>query len=131
MERESNGNHNGRLEEATRRFESWRASRKRRGRVPAALWTAAEALAREHGVHRTARTLHLNYAALAKRVRAQKGPAAPQPTFVEYPGNTVLGSSGCVLELQSPKGAKLRLELPHIAAGELAMLVRGLWGSAR
>lgn len=114
-----------RLAEMVQRFEHWRASRARRGRIPAVLWEAAEALAGEHGTYRTARALHLNYAALAKRVR--DGAGRRRPRFVEFAPSAVLPCSSCVLKLEAPNGAKLHLELQGFAVADVVAVARGVW----
>lgn len=120
-----------RLEETRRRFDSWRGSRERRGRIPVVLWEAAVALARKHGVHRTARELHLNYGALEKRTKVGRyDTAKPVATFVEVPGAGAFSCRGCVIEVEAPNGAKLRVELHDAAASDVAGLVRSLWSTA-
>ncbi len=48
------------LEKTRRRIARWRATCPYRGAaMPAALWAAAVALARQHGPYTTARTLHV------------------------------------------------------------------------
>ena len=66
------------------RFEAWRQSRSNRSRVPAALWIAATALARRHGVHRVARALGLNDTALKQRTFAV-APRDSQSELLEPP----------------------------------------------
>jgi len=56
------------LEQTRRRITRWRETRTHRGApMPAPLWTAAIALARQHGLYTTARALHLDYGSLKKR----------------------------------------------------------------
>jgi len=64
------------LENVRLRFERWRRSRTGRQRIPETLWAAAVDLARDYGVHRTAKTLRLDYYRLRKRVTLQNTPAA-------------------------------------------------------
>ncbi len=52
------------------RLAAWRATKKPRSRIPEALWEMAVKLAAKHGVHRTARTLKLDYYSLKKRTLA-------------------------------------------------------------
>lgn len=56
-----------------RRFEHWRKSHKARLPIPERLWAAAAQAAREHGVFRTAKVLHLEYGKLKRIV----GPLVP------------------------------------------------------
>ena len=55
------------LEKVRRRLERWRRTRTyRRSPIPAALWSAAVAVARQHGLYTTSRVLRLDYTALKK-----------------------------------------------------------------
>ena len=65
------GNLPARLEGVRRRFERWRRTREVGSRIPEALWAAAVKLARVYGIHRTAKTLRVNYYALKKRVERE------------------------------------------------------------
>ena len=60
-----------RLEGVRQRFERWRRTREVGSRIPEALWAAAVKLAGVYGIHRTAKTLRVNYYALKKRVERQ------------------------------------------------------------
>ena len=70
-----------------RRLERWRKQRSGRARIPAALWSAAGELAREHGVNQVSRVLRLEFNHLMRlaesdgRAAARKGRA--MPAFVE------------------------------------------------
>ena len=57
------------LEQTRRRIARWRERCPYRGAaMPAPLWAAAVALARQHGLYTTARTLHVDYGSLKKRL---------------------------------------------------------------
>ncbi len=59
------------LEKTRRRIVRWRATCPYRGAaMPAALWAAAVALARQHGLYTTARALHVDYGSPKKRLGA-------------------------------------------------------------
>ena len=53
-----------------RRFERWRKGHKARLPIPEALWSAAAEAAREHGVFRASKALHLEYGKLKRMVEA-------------------------------------------------------------
>jgi len=66
----------------------WRQDHIGRGRIPEVLWAEATRLAREHGLHKTARLLGLDYYGLKKRLQADSAPAMESPSnpgFVELP----------------------------------------------
>jgi hypothetical protein len=53
-----------------RRLRRWRSSHARRLSFLDSLWAAAGELAREHGINRTAKALHLEYGQLKERAGA-------------------------------------------------------------
>ena len=111
-------------------FEHWRQTRQRRSPIPAPLWAAALAAARTHGLYRTARTLGLSYGDLKRRLGATDGVPAATP-FVELLPVSGPTSPACILELETARGTKLRLQLPGITPSDLAALSRTLWHAAR
>jgi hypothetical protein len=86
--------------------------------------------ARAHGLHQTARTLRLNYTDLKRRLGATGG-ASTQAPFVELLPVPSPGAPACTLELETARGAKLRLQLQGIAPPDLAALSRTLWQAVR
>lgn len=118
------------LEQTRRRILRWRATRTHRGApMPAALWTAAIALARQHGLYTTARTLHVDYGALKKRLDAAGRVAAP--TFVELPAARPAGLGPCVIDLEAPHGGRMRIEVTGVTVADLVTLTQGAWGRDR
>ncbi|MFQ5505671.1 MAG: hypothetical protein ACE5F1_12875 [Planctomycetota bacterium] len=84
-----------RLNAAQHRFERWRKRRQGNSRIPEALWASAVKVAGEYGVHRTARTLHLEYRTLKRRVGAAGTDSpldASLPAFVELAPRGVAGT---------------------------------------
>lgn len=103
-----------RLEAARQRFEHWRSQCKRRTRIPEALWQVGTELAGEFGVHRTAKTLRLNYDALKARVsleRADSSSRCSPATFVELFPGTSPAVGKCVVEFEDGRGARVRVHL--------------------
>jgi hypothetical protein len=86
-----------------RRFERWRKAHTARLPIPEALWAEAAKAAREHGVFRASKALHLEYGKL-KRI-AEAGPALMRPPVADgarsgYParrGNTYMNDSRVAL----------------------------------
>jgi hypothetical protein len=115
------------LEEAKGRFEEWRSSRSRKGRIPAELWSAAVEVARKEGINRTARDLHVAWDDLKRRmenageVRQQPG----SPAFVELVAPQSQSVPECTLELEGRR-CKLRIQLKGASASYLATLSREL-----
>jgi len=112
-----------------RRFELWRRTHRGRLPIPERLWAAAAAVAREHGVFRTAKILRLEYGKLKRMAEAAEG--SPQPTaptaFLELMPQGI-GPADCLIELEGPRG-KMRIQWKGVTASDLAGLIR-VWESA-
>ena len=119
------------LEDARRQFERWRGTHEGRSRIPERLWTVAVKAARRFGVHRTSRALRLDYVVLKKR----RGEAAEvdgaargtaHPNFVELVPAWGSPRTDCVVELEEPSGARMRIEVKGVPAPDLVALARSL-----
>ncbi len=114
------------LSEARARFKQWRRKNPPRSRLPKELWSSAAELAREHGVHRTAKTLGLDYYSLKKRVSAD---AERGPEFVELlRGVPAASDSGCTVEIEDGSGATLRIRVQGTGIPDLAAIARAFMG---
>lgn len=123
------------IEQVRTRFEQWRNSRPRTTRIPDELWAAAIEAARQDGVNRNARELHLDGGKLkrllvAADLGAKRG-NTPQPTFVELiaPGPTKLEE--CVIEFESCGGDKMRIQFKATVPPDWASLLRAWRDSER
>lgn len=139
--------HPARLEGTRRLFERWRATREGRACIPERLWASAVKAASRYGVCQASRVLRLDYYSLKKRVEAAglagesaEGGAgrvagrAPAARFIELatPASADLPSTSvpeCILELEDPRGAKMRIHLKGSSAPDLAALSRSFWTS--
>ena len=127
------------VERLGRRFREFRETHPARSRLPRELWAAAAKLARRDGIAATARVLGVDRPSLQKwtdrleprtagmprnaaRGRRHGGSAAP--AFVELLAASTSTATSCVVEVESPSGGKLRLELKAISASQLAELMR-------
>jgi hypothetical protein len=82
-------------------------------------------LARTHGINRTARALRLDYYSLQKRVVAAARPGERVPEFVELlPGGLPASRPECLIEVEEPGGAKLRIHLQGGDFPDVAVLTR-------
>jgi hypothetical protein len=134
------------VEQLRRRFEEFRSTPAMRSRLPEELWGAAARLARRDGIEATARALDVDRPSLQKwtdRFEPGAQPKRRQPArrrehsalaFVELPahttGATLHGSeTSCLVEVESPRGAKLRLELKAIPTRAVAELIRAFAAS--
>lgn len=119
------------MEKVSRRLEHWRRKRRGRSPIPKPLWAAAAAVAREHGINRTSKVLHLEFKKLkelAESTGARKRTMKPTPQFVELMTSPT-DVSECVIELEGRHG-KMRIQWKGITASDLAQLSRILWEQA-
>ena len=115
---------------ARREFEQWRRRRSGRKRLPRELWEKAVALAREHGINRTARTLGLKYASLKKHLEVAppeaSGPGTTRPEFIELlPREMMPSSIECTIEWENASGGKMRMHVKGASMADLASFARG------
>jgi hypothetical protein len=122
------------FERVQHRFDLWRKTRKRCSPIPETLWSSAVELAREHGLHRTAQTLRLNYYSLKKRfplISGAPGRAQKEPTFVElFPPPGVAGHSVCTIEMENVQGGKMKIHVQGLGGTDLAVLSDSFWKAA-
>ena len=128
------------LEAGRQHFEHWRSHREGRSRIPEPLWREAVSLARQFGVHRTAKVLRLSYDTLKRRTgsasvaQSTSPPGQPppgQPTFVELVPDTIPGSAKCLVEFSDGHGARMSVHLEHADATVLAALASAFVRSPR
>ena len=138
------------VEQLRRQFEEFRSTHAVRSRLPEELWAAAAKLTRRDGIEATAQALDVDRPSLQKwtnrfEPRAEATPRKPRrqrqskrepaaAAFVELlAGNTGAAlhreKTSCRVEVESPRGAKLRLELKAIPTSDLAELIRAFAAS--
>ena len=139
------------VEQLRRRFEEFRSAHAVRSRLPEELWAAAAKLARRDGMEATARVLEVDRPSLQKwtdrfepgvqvqtRKPRRQGRAgttvSAAPAFVELLAATTGTAlhdttTSCLVEVESPRGGKLRLELKAIGTSALAELIRAFAAS--
>jgi len=117
------------LARAVRRFQKWRKTRTK-PRIPAPLWKLASGLGKKYGVNQTAKTLHLDYYDLKRRVEAADSEVCQGETpgtFVEVLPAASSPASACVVELEDARGVKMRIQLKSAGAAELTALGQLFW----
>jgi len=125
------------VEQVRRRFADWRGTHAVRSRLPEELWARAAELVQRDGIDATARALGVDKPSLRKwtgrlrpnaPVRRRKlqprRKAHTSPAFMELLAETTGATTSCLLEVESPSGGKLRLELKAIATRQLGELIR-------
>ena len=127
-----------RLESTRLRFARWRQTRDGRSHIPETLWASAVKAVGKYGLNPTARALGLDYYSLKKRVEAETScggsdrrdevkSAAGRSKFIELAPVALAGSPECILELERPGGAKMRVHLTGMPVLDLAALSRSFW----
>jgi hypothetical protein len=115
-----------------RQLERFRSGQPGRMKLPESLWQAAVELARQYGVYPVARPLGLDYTRLKQRLgeiptrrRRTTGPA-----FVELvPPSHPVTLEGCVIEFESSRGGKMRVQCKAGGPPDWASLLRA-WREA-
>ncbi len=128
------------VEELRKRFEEFRSQHQTRTRLPEELWRAAAEIAERRGMSLVCRCLRLDANSLKKWMangvsgprrkyaRRKRSAMTPPATFMELlpPASSVAAS--CIIEVESQRGGKLRLELKGIATSEIAQLIYSFVG---
>ena len=121
------------IESVRHQFEIWRKRRGRRGRIPEALWEAAVGLCREHSICEVSRSLRLNYTGLKNRsLKARdRGLGVGKRSdhgFVKLDLGEAIVPSECLVEMESPNGAKMRMSFRGTLRGfDPVQLGRTFW----
>jgi|SRR5208282_868625 len=101
------------LKEVQQQFEQWRNRRKkRREQIPPELWEAAASLSEQYSVHEISKRLSLNHTALRDRIGSQREDAriTPNvPAFIELDMSKPRGDGECIIEMEKPDGARLKI----------------------
>jgi len=124
------------LSRARRRFDQWRSRHRKHTRLPEELWRQAAAVAREHGLNRTARALGLKYYSLKKHLdemtAEQAIPAKAEPEFIELmPGMMPSGTVECTIEWADGGGTTMRMHVKGARMADLVSFASALRSSQR
>ena len=115
------------LNQLALRLRSWRRDHSAPTPIPAEIWRHASELAREMSVATVAKTLRLDYSRLKKLSLGEGGrPSAlrPAPTFVELRPMVMGGVGQCVVEVESSRGSRMRIQMENPQCSNLAALIR-------
>jgi site-specific DNA-cytosine methylase len=119
-----------RLEEVRERFEQWRDSRNKRGRIPDALWQAAATLHPAYSLHQISKSLHLNHTKLRQCIHEQQAvsslPATPA-AFIDLGLSDAITPCECIVEMQHQDGAQMRVQVKGGGRLDLMKLIRQFW----
>jgi hypothetical protein len=114
-----------------RQLDQFRSTRPQRTKLPEWLWEAAVELARQHGVYSVAQPLRLDYMGLKKRLGEPSSHRrkAPRTAFVELITPHPAALEECVVEFESSRGAKMRIQWKASTPPDWASLLRA-WREA-
>jgi hypothetical protein len=112
------------IEELRVQLHEWRQSRRQGARIPSQIWAAATRLARKHGAGKVARLLGLDYYALRQRLEPDGEPQRPPSPFVEVIPSLWAPGCECTVELEHPKGTRMRIQVKGGTAPDLAEMTR-------
>jgi hypothetical protein len=120
------------MSKLTRSVENWRRRDDRSRRLPAEVWDQAIAAAEKYGVGAVVRHVGLDHAKLKAKLaekRATQQALTPvenfQASFFELIPPPAEAAARCVVEVESGRGARMRLELSRLEMPGLLDLVRG------
>jgi hypothetical protein len=108
-----------------------RSTRPRGRKLPDSVWQAAVELAREHGVYSVARHLRLDYGGLKKRLGGvpHRRRKARKPAFVELVATPSAMLGECLIEFESLRGSKVRIQWKAATSPDWMSLLRA-WAEA-
>ncbi len=115
---------------ARRQFDHWRSQQpNKRTRLPKELWRQAVALAKAHGLNKTARALGLKYYSLKKHLDETDAdilvPTKPTPDFIELlPGTMTSGGIDCMIEWFDGSDVMVRMHIKGAGLSDLTSLAR-------
>jgi len=124
------------LSTARRQLDYWRSQQpNKRTRLPKELWQQAVALAKEHGLNKTARALNVKYDSLKKHLHEagadEDSSVRPQPDFIELlPGTMTPSAVECMIEWLNGHDATVRMHIKGVGLSELIALA-GMFRSSR
>jgi len=116
------------LSTARHQLDHWRSQQpNKRTRLPKEFWQQAVALAKEHGLNKTARALGLKYYSLKKHLDETGTDAlvAAKPTadFIELlPGTMTPGGIDCMIEWVNGSDVTVRMHIKGASVSELTAL---------
>jgi len=107
-------------------FQQFRATHPPRSKLPHEFWASAAGLAKQHGVYTVAHALRLDYVGLRKRVAGsvRRRRKAARPRFVELIAPNSPKLDECIIEFESARGAKMRIQWKAAAPPDWAGLLQ-------
>ena len=127
------------LSQARHQLDLWRSQQpNKRTRLPKEFWQRAVALAREHGLNKTARALNVKYCSLKKHLDQADAIASvsskTEPHFIELMSGTMTPNCvskpqvECTIEWVDGHNATVRMHIKGAGVSELTALAGVLLG---
>jgi hypothetical protein len=109
-------------------LEQFRSTHPARARLPQSVWQSAAELAQYHGIYVVAHSLRLDYSTLKKHVNGSSAPSRPRrkktaPKFLELIGTARASVDEYVIEFESTRGPKLRIQCKTATPPDWAALL--------
>lgn len=119
------------ISQLQRQLDQFRSTQPRRTKLPESLWQAAVELARQHGIYPVAHPLRLDYMGLKKRLGgvAMLRGKVTKPAFVELITPPATAPVECLIEFESSRGGKMRIQWKAPAPLDWVNLLRA-WREA-
>ncbi len=118
------------LSEVKEQFKIWRRTRKSPRPIPKKLWQAAVSLTGMYSISQISNELVVDYSAVKKRVPIKKKSTADKrnpPDFIELNLEPPASVSECMVEMQDPLGAKMRMHFRGKPDCDLLELAKAFW----
>jgi hypothetical protein len=119
------------IKQLQEQLDQFRLAHPRRSKLPEAVWEAAVALARQHGIYAVAHPLRLDYVGLKKRLagvsrgaRNAGKAATAKAAFVELAPPRRPAIEECMIEFESALGRKMRIPWSAIEERDWTKLLR-------
>ena len=109
-----------------RQLDQFRSAQPQRTKLPEPLWQAAVELARQHGIYPVAHPLRLDYMGLKRRLGGvpMLRRKTAKPAFVELVAPQATALEECLIEFESARGSKMRIQWKSSAPRDWVSLLR-------
>lgn len=112
------------LERLANELKAWRSENSPAQPLPAQIWSDSAKVAKRAGVWPVAKALRLDYSKLKRLTREGQQLAPPSPTFAELLPMAGQTLGDCAIEIESPHGARMRIQILNANPSGLAGLIR-------
>jgi len=119
-------------------LEQWRCTQPPRSKLPDSIWQSAADMAKQYGIYAAAKALRLDYVGLKKRVLGSATPRrkpahgkSAQPAFLELIAQPGEKAEDYLVEFESSRGAKMRVQWKASAPPDWSTLLRAWCGAQK